>query len=208
MEKFVSLEISFVKKHYFKHILLALLFAILSGAVVSFKNLNELQSARVMEMYVSFLGIILFTPLFMPEQDREIWRLEQSKKLSVVNLYILRILTAVIFLLATVSIFIIIMRQNNCEFPVFKLWISSACEMLFLGSIGFFVSAVTNQVVLGYMAAIMYYMINFGATEYLKKLALFQVMRIGKYDFWYYMLAVSVLLFAAGISIREIRSKK
>lgn len=82
MEKYVRLTVSFVKRQYYPHLLLTLLLVAVSGGFVSFKGLGELQAARVMEMYAAFAGILLFTPLFMPEQDKEIWDLERSKSLS------------------------------------------------------------------------------------------------------------------------------
>ncbi len=71
-----------------------------------------------------------------------------------------------------------------------------------MGSIGFFVSAVTNQVILGYMISILYFVVNIGSSRYLGKFALFQMMK-GGYDFVPIMLAASLLLLAAGVLLRE-----
>ena len=94
MEKYLTLMASFVKRQYYPHLLLTLLFVAVSGGFVSFKGLEEQQAARVMEMYAAFAGILLFPPLFMPEQDREIWNLERSKALPGWKLYLLRFLPA------------------------------------------------------------------------------------------------------------------
>ena len=75
MEKYGRLTASFVKRQYFPHLLMVLLFVVLSGGFVSFRGLDGARAAKVMEMYAAFAGIFLFTPLFMPEQDREIWDL-------------------------------------------------------------------------------------------------------------------------------------
>ena len=78
MEKYIKLTVSFVKRQYYPHLLLLFLFVALSGGFVSFRGLESQQAAKVMEMYAAFTGILLFTPLFMPEQDREIWDLENN----------------------------------------------------------------------------------------------------------------------------------
>lgn len=62
MEKYLTLMASFVKRQYYPHLLLTLLFVAVSGGFVSFKGLEEQQAARVMEMYAAFAGILLFPP--------------------------------------------------------------------------------------------------------------------------------------------------
>ena len=74
MEKYLSAGSSFVRRQYAPHLLLTLLFALMSGFFVSFRNLDGVQAAKVMELYASFGGILLLTPLFLPEQNREIIR--------------------------------------------------------------------------------------------------------------------------------------
>ena len=60
----------------------------------------------------------------------------------------------------------------------------------------------TNQVVLGYMAAVVYYAMNIGGGKHLGKFALFRMMR-GEYGTWMYWIAGAVVLLAAGIVVRE-----
>lgn len=206
MEKNVKLGINFIRFQYMPHLLLVLVFCLGSGFVVSFRNLAASQSAKVMEMYVIFIGILLFTPLFMPEQDREIWQLEQSRKTPMWQLYSIRILLATVMLLAIVSVFVGVLWSQGSEIEVWSLWSGSVCEILFLGSIGFAVSGMTNQVILGYMAAVMYYAVNIGNSKIFGPFALFQMSR-GNYDFRMEMLLITVVLLTAGIVIRERRSK-
>ena len=79
MERYLNAGGSFIRRQYAPHILLTVLFCVMSGFFVSFRNLDASQAAKVMEMYIAFTGILLLTPLFMPEQNREIWMLERSK---------------------------------------------------------------------------------------------------------------------------------
>lgn len=202
MERYLSVGSSFLKKQYLPHLLITLLFCCLSGFFVSFRNLTPEQSAKVMEMYVIFVGILLFTPLFLPEQNREIWLLEKSKKTSLWQLYLVRILEALVMLAVLVTVFIGILSLGNSQFEIGKLWLGSFIEMLYLGSLGFFVSGISNQVVLGYMVSILYFMGNIGGSKYFGKLALFQMMK-GDYTFLPWMAAMAAVLVAAGIVIRE-----
>lgn len=202
MEKYGRLMCSFVKRQYYPHLLLTLLLVALSGGFVSFRGLSQTQAARVMEMYAAFSGILLFTPLFMPEQDREIWDLERSKGTPMWQVYLPRILLALFLCLLVGAFFVGMMKRGGGEFDAGLLFRGACCEIVFLGSIGNFVSAVTNQAVIGYMAAVFYYIANIGGAKHLGGFALFKMMR-DDYGTWGYWLVGAVVLFAAGILFRE-----
>lgn len=202
MERYLSVGNSFLRRQYLPHLLITLIFCSISGYFVSFQNLSPSQAAKAMEMFVAFTGILLFTPLFMPEQNREIWLLEKSKEMSMWKLYLIRIAQAVVILAVIVSIFIWILYLGDSKFSVKNLWWGSISEILFLGAVGFFVSGITNQAVLGYMAAIVYFVVNIGGGKYFGNLALFQMMK-GNYDFIPWMAVGAVVLIIAGITIRE-----
>lgn len=202
MERYLNAGGSFIRRQYAPHILLTVLFCVMSGFFVSFRNLDASQAAKVMEMYIAFTGILLLTPLFMPEQNREIWLLERSKATPLWQLYLIRVLEAVVLLMAIVTVFVFLMRQGGSVFSVSSLWLGSFAEIFFLGSIGFFVSGITNQVILGYMVSVLYFMVNIGGSKYLGKFALFQMMK-GSYDFVALMLPAAFVLLAGGIILRE-----
>lgn len=202
MERYLSAGSSFIRRQYAPHLGITLLFCCMSGFFVSFRNLDAMQAAKVMEMYVAFNGILLMTPLFMPEQNREIWLLEQSKAMSMWKLYLIRILEAVILLAVIVTVFIQLLKQGECQFDAGKMWIGAFSEILLIGSIGFCVSGITNQVVLGYMTAVVYFVANIGGGKYLGDFAMFQMMK-GEYDFAVPMLLLSAALVTGGIVIRE-----
>lgn len=202
MEKYLSAGSSFIRRQYGPHLLLTLLFLLMSGFFVSYRNLDAAQAAKVMEMYGAFVGILLLTPLFLPEQNREIWLLKRSKAISMWKLYLLRLLLALAFLAVAVTLFLVRMQQGGSQFAWGELWMGSFSETFFLGSIGFFVSGITNQVVLGYMASVIYFIANIGAAKYLGKFGLFQMMK-GSYEFAAVMLGAAVVLGAGGILLRE-----
>lgn len=202
MERYLSIGNSFIRRHYLPHLLLTLLFCCMAGFFVSFRNLDASQAAKVMEMYVAFTGIFLFTPLFMPEQNKEIWLLEKSKGMDLWKLYLIRLLQAIVLLAIVVTIFIQVMKQENSQFNFGKLWMGSFCEIFFLGSIGFFVSGITNQVILGYMMSVIYFIANIGGSKYLGHFALFQMMK-GSYNFVVPMSIIAFILIVGGITLRE-----
>lgn len=205
MRKNIKIATTFLLFQFYPHLILTLAFCLISGCFVSFQNLAADQSAKVLEMYVNFVGIILLTPLFIAEQDKEIWRLEQTKKTPMWQNYLVRLVMSLIIGATIVTIFLYILKGSDSVVYMKDMWIGGVSEVFFLGSIGFFVSGITNQVVLGYMAAVMYYAINIGAHDKFGQLALFQMTR-GEFDFAGWMSLVTVILLAAGIIIREWRS--
>lgn len=202
MERYLRTGVSYIRRQYAPHVVLTVLFCCMSGFFVSFRNLEAAQAAKVMEMYLAFTGILLLTPLFMPEQEREIWLLERSKATPLWQIYLIRLLLAVTLLVVVITVFLQIMAGSGSTFSMGSLWICSFAEILFLGSIGFFVSGATNQVVLGYMVSVLYFIANIGGSKYLGKFALFQMMK-GEYEFAPLMFAAALVLTAGGIVLHD-----
>lgn len=207
MEKYAKLEVFYLRHHYLPHLLLAAFFCLLSGGFMSFRNLNQQQAAQVMEMYVILTGIILFVPVFMPEQDREIWSLERSKSMPMWKQYLKRTITAVMIQALIISGFVLLLAKESPSVKADVLWSGSFCEALFLGSIGYFSGAVLNQVIIGYMVSILFFAANIGLSEHFGVFGLFQMMREdGSSLIW--KLAAAIALCAAGIVVREYLARK
>lgn len=203
MENWLKIAGSFCYRHYLPHLLLAFGFCLLSGNFVSLRNLDIHQAAKVLEMYTVWVGIILLVPLFMPEQNEEIWQLEKTKKTPMWIVYGIRLMEGIVGIAVVVFFFLLVLQKQGSTIDFGKMWIGTFCETLFLGSIGFFVSAVTNQVIIGYMVPIVYFAVNIGKREIFRHFALFQMTFKGTYDFWYWMLFGSLLLIISGIYLRE-----
>ena len=207
MEKYISLEATFLKRHFYPHLILVFLFCVLSGGFVSFRNLEQTQAAKVMEMYVILTGIMLLTPIFVPEQDRDIRELERSKALPLWKVFLQRTVTAVMIELLVITAFAHILSTQSIGLDVWLLWRGGVSEALFLGSIGYFVSAVTNQVILGYMISILYYAANIGMSGKFGVFGLFKMMR-GQEVASIWMVGASLALGCGGVAIRNYLAKK
>ena len=72
MERILSIEKEHFKNHYAGHLAAALLFCLFAPVIVGMEALNRYQAGQVLDMYFSLLGIVLLTPLFMPEQNKDI----------------------------------------------------------------------------------------------------------------------------------------
>lgn len=202
MEKYKKTVGSFLRYQYLPHLAAAVVFQIGAGAILSFRNLDAQGAAKVMEMYACLCGIILLIPVFVPESDRAVWQLEQSKMTPMWKLYLGRVAVATLLVAVVAGIFILRLWAGGSLFSVWVLWRGTFCESLFLGAIGFFVCAVTNQVVLGYMVSVAYYVANIGAADRLGKFGLYPILR-GDTSTWPWLLGAALLLLGAGIWLRE-----
>ena len=127
MGNYVKTILNFIRYHYLPHLCGAALLVLCAGAVLSFRNLDTAGAAKVMEHYGVIAGILLFTPLFLPESDMEIWQLEASRHLPMWKLYLGRLFPAVCMLAAVVSILILRLLAGGSVFPVLILWRGAFC---------------------------------------------------------------------------------
>lgn len=165
-------------------------------------NLGWQDTAKVLEMYVALIGIVMLVPVFLPEQDQDIRDLVYSKYMSNYLVYTLRVLGNVLILMIFLAIYIVMLRENNCDFPVMKYYCGTLAEMLFLGGMGLFFYGLTDNLVIGYMIPIFYYIVAIGSgAKYLKLFYPFSMMK-GSYDEKVWMLLAGMLLIVSGIWLR------
>ena len=138
------------------------------------------------------------------------------ENLSTVERYFVRyhyaphLAIALIFCLISPAVIIVlvilsIIKNSGGTIAYGRLFAGSFAEIIFLGSISYLVSSLTNQFILGYMAGFMYYAVNLGASKYLGHFALFQMIR-GTYDFIPWMLVLSAVFFIVGTICNEQRA--
>lgn len=174
----------------------------LSPLFVGLKNLTEQDSAKVLEYYVIFLGIILITPIFLPEQSKAVRDLAASKYTPMAGIYTLRLFLALLGILLLTGFYMLVMKTGGCEFPFFRQYGGAVSGMLFLGGMGVLSYGLSNQVVIGYMIPVLYYILNIPAGyEKLGSFYLFS-MTAGRYQGKACLAAGGIFMLAAGIFLR------
>ena len=68
MGKYVEIAKVQLEYNIWKHLCISLFLLAVSPLFLGVSNLDPEQSARVLEIYVALIGIILFVPVFLPEQ--------------------------------------------------------------------------------------------------------------------------------------------
>ncbi|ASA23842.1 hypothetical protein [Paenibacillus donghaensis] len=192
-----------LKLTLFINLLLAIAIVLLAPVLFGIKNLDSMASSMVLERYVSLTGVILCTPLFLPEQDSGIKELIESKYTSLTGTYIIRLGLALTSLLGMIGCFIAIMQLNECQFAAGPYLFGTFATAVFLGALGFAAYALADNVVVGYMLPLGYYMLNTFAPDKLSHFQLF-TLSTGSLNDKYWLSAGAALLLIAGIAYRLI----
>lgn len=206
MERYLEiLKVNF-KHNLFKPLILIAGFFILAPFIMGMKNLNEVQTAKILEVYVSLFGIVFLVPLFALDEDLSIRNLIKSKKESMLKLHFIRLLQQSVMLIGAILLFIFILREGNCSFDFFKLFVSVLCNCIFLGGLGILSYSMINSQPFAYMIPIFYYILSYGCgKDILGEFYLFSIM--GRENNIYLSVAAIVMI-CVGIVYRDVLSFK
>lgn len=155
--------------------------------------LDSFATGTLLVRYVSLIGIIFMTPLFFPEQDKNIAEVVQAKYVSHLKIIFGRLALAIVLLFLMVLAMLFVLHIGECEFPFYKYLYGTFITAFALGALGFFGVGITNNIILGYMLPICYYILNFGLKEKLGHFYLFSMSKASLEE-KYYLFAAAVVL--------------
>lgn len=168
-------------------------------------NLDARASAVPLEMFVSLVGIVLFTPIFQPEQNNEIDDLVSSKYVSTMKIFLIRTGCATSILTVLIILFGIYMRFQECDISILLL-IGTIANAVFLGSLGMITAAVTDNTIIAYMIPMVYYTLNYGVGNKLGKYYLFS-MSVEDFGPKIWLFVTGVLLILASLLVKQIKKQ-
>lgn len=181
------------------NLLLSVVLLLLSPLVMGVENLDASRTAAVLEMFVALIGIILITPIILPEQNKDIRDLVEAKYTSITVILLIRLIEAIVSLAILIGGYTIFLRLNHCDFPPVPFYLGTLAEALFVGGIGFCAYSIFNQIAIAYMLPIVYYIVSISpGKQLLKNFYLFS-MRYGSYREKYYLAMVGVILIVFGL---------
>ena len=201
MERYLQIGKVNLTHNVLWHLLACALLLCASPLVLGTSNLGERDTAKVLEMFVALIGIIMIPSVFLPEQNRDIRELIRSKYTGCGIVYGIRLMTIVLILAALLWIYVLILSMVNFIFPV-SGYCGTLAEMLFLGGLGLFFYGLSDNLVIGYMIPFFYYIVAIGSGDkYLRMFYPFSMQK-GSYDEKYYLLAGAVIMIGAGVCLR------
>lgn len=204
LRKYSFIAKSNLKHNLLIHILTALLLLCLTPLLFGIGNLNAAASAIPLEMIVTLIGIVLLTPVFMPEQQKDIRELIETKCTSQSGIYLIRMITSVTTIFIMILCFALFMSLNGSNFPVLKYTIGTFFGAFFLGAVGVFFSGISDNIAVGYMVSLFYYVFNMAAgSKYLGKLFLFSMSK-GSFEEKYWLMGTAILLVVVTLLIQTV----
>lgn len=197
MERYWQIAKENLKFHMPVHLLLAAALLLLSPLVLGIRNLPEADTCKVMEYYVSLLGLILLVPVFLPEQDENLRELVRAKYTSQACVYAIRLAESCCALSLLLLGYLDVLKYGDCRFPFGPVFWGSLATMVYLGGLGAAVFSFSKNLVAGYMIPIVFYIGNFGGGQ--KYMGIFYLfsMSLGEYGPKILLGIMGILLLAA-----------
>lgn len=180
------------------NLLLAICYLLLIPIIRGTANLDAVRSAECLEQSVTLIGIFLIVPLNAPEQSKAIQEIIGTKKWPQWLILFVRLIMVLVTLIILTSIFAGIMKGNNCTFPVIPYVTGTIISELALGSVGFFISVLSNSVIAGYLTSMGYFLFNFLGDISSKSIFYLFSMGMGNYmeKLWLFLLSILLITIA------------
>lgn len=200
-------EIGIKNVKYFYRIMIPACIGILFITALLFPSagLSVIEVCKPIEKFLSFVGIVTMSTIFLPEQDKSIYDSVACRKCSMEIIYLLRLLISVVLMVVSVSSYCIYLKWNECFMNPY-LMAGGVISAFFMGSIVFFVAGVSGSTISGIMAAVIYYLCNIGLKKQLGVFYLFQ-MSAGVNTGKRWLLISGLVLILLTFVIRRVQSK-
>lgn len=160
-------------RHQFPaHLALAAGIVLVTPLLFSLSALNAREAAQPLEQLVSMTGMVLLTPVFLPEQNEAIRDVIRSKRVSYLAVCVLRVAYSALALGGLVALLVLGMKLGECDVGVAHI-VDGFAVAFFLGAIGVALAKLGGSPIAGYMASLIYYLCNIGMKDKLGKFYLF-----------------------------------
>lgn len=167
--------------------------------------LGTREIAVIGEMYLSIMGIILFTSIGDIEDRDNIKETVFTKKTPYVYIFILRILILVVSTFLLITMITMYAWHNGGSFSIWRITIGIWISAVFLGFLGLTIANVTGNITSGYLAAFAYYLFEFVTKgKYSKGFYLFSLLNDSLNEKYRILIIIVVIL---GINIAFIQRK-
>lgn len=202
--KIVSVNLRY---NFLPHFAIACVIALAVPTIYSISSLTERGAAQPLEYLLSFAGAFLLTPIFYPEQNKNVRDLIRSKRTGYMSVCLVRIIYSAVALAIVVGAVVLAMKL--CESAVtWQHFVGGYASALLLGSVGLFFAGVSDNVTAGYMAAVIYYLASYAMKEKLGAACIFSMSLGMDFSCKYGSLALSVLAIIAGAAAVHIRNSR
>ncbi|MCM1466625.1 MAG: hypothetical protein NC086_00645 [Alistipes sp.] len=179
----------------------ALAVVLLTPVFYNVSALSRLASARPLEMFFLWTGGVLFTPICLLEQDKNIRDCVRVRKTDYYMVCLFRILYSAAALCVMEGLFVVYMKICQCDVTIWH-FIGGTASALFFGCLGFFAAGVTGNVIAGYMVQMVLFVMNYGLKDKMGVFYLFSMSFGSFYEKWWQLFGSVVLVWGAFLVMR------
>ncbi len=184
------------------HIAVAVGLLLLTPVMFGITALDSGSAALPLELSLPFLGVILLTSVYSPEQEPGILDTVRARKTPYLLICGIRIIMAMLITVILTCGFVFIMSVLECEVSV-EHALASCANTFFLGGSGILASSFSGHAVIGYIVPVLYYVIDLMGG--LGDLTIFSMMRSGTMEGKAVIFAVGICCIAVSILCRHLR---
>lgn len=195
-----------LKHNFLIPFLTTVLVGCFTALLFNLKALSAAAAIQPVEILMCFTGVMMLTPIFLPEQNPAIKDVICSKRADYIKVCFIRLIYSILTVVFVNLVLFGIMKIGESEVGWYHFF-AAISGALFLGAIGFFVSGVTGNTTLGYMMAMGYYLINYGVKN---KLGIFNMFSgaNGEYSDKVWLILWTALLIIVTFGWMKIRTKR
>ncbi len=177
---------------------------ILTSLLFNTTGLQEIEAVISMENFLCFTGVTMLAPIFYPEQNQEIRDVIRAKKTDYLTVCLVRTVYSVLALAFLVGVFLFLLSCGESEVSR-RLFYAGFGTALFLGAVAFAAAGISGNVVIGYMAGLLYYLASMGLKEKLGVFCLVRITTAGEWDKGWLYAGAAVLV---GVTFLVLRLRR
>ncbi len=164
--------------------------------------LDTRTAALPLELSLPFLGVILLTPVYSPEQESGLLDTVRARKTPHLFICGLRIMMAAAMTVLFICGFVLIMSALECEVTANHA-LASCANAIFLGGLGILASSASGHAVIGYLLPVAYYVLDLLGG--LSCFTMFSMIRSGTMDGKWIIFVIGLGCIAASLWCRHLR---
>ena len=137
--------------------MLSVAYLFLIPVIRGISNLDNIRSALVLGQSVAPIGAIILIPITKRESETCVKEIINTKAWPYMKSVGIRFLSSFLMISIVIIVCAIIMRCNNCIFPLKRYVSVTILYAIFLGLLGLVFSQALNNTILGYLSALGYW---------------------------------------------------
>ncbi|MHC5248434.1 hypothetical protein [Enterococcus sp. LJL90] len=159
MEKNSRLAYYFFKKYFSFFVVPVILLTCFLPVVVGMENLVTSQAAIVLERFFTLIGVVLFVPLFLLDEQQNILQVVRTKETAYSQILIIRLAEILAMIAVSLLLFLGILKINQSTFDFINFFLAEFATVIFLGGLTCFLWSIFRQMIPSLMVTIGYFVI-------------------------------------------------